>query len=45
MTYLLIGTSLLWLGLTRALGRKLTALAAHGELPEAWRPEIPLPDS
>lgn len=45
VTYLLIGTSLLWLGLTRALGRKLTALAAHGELPEAWRPEIPLPDS
>ncbi len=45
VTYLLLGMSLLWLGLTQALGRKLAAMTAEGGLREAWRPEIPLPDS
>lgn len=44
VTYLMLGTSMLWLGLTRALGRELAALTPRGELRQVWTPEIPLPD-
>jgi ATP/ADP translocase len=45
ITYLLLGASLVWLGLTRALGGKRGDLAAWRRSPDALQPDIPLPDT
>ena len=45
LAWLLLGTSLLWILLTRGIGRRLGALVASGQEGVEHRAEIPVPDT